>query len=173
VQAVGVIGYLKLEETLPALKYAASDESSDVRRVAINALVFSRSLAAVNTIALALSDKDWTVREAAAGALAFSPAGGTHGDELVKALDDTFWQVRLSAIRSLGKLEVCHSAPSIARELNHTQPNVRKEAAAALGAIKDPATRQALLTVADDPDADVRKNVRWALQELDRGQRIG
>ena len=114
-----------------------------------------------------------TGRGMAAGALAFSSAGAAHSEELIKALNDEFWQVRLSAIRSLGKLEVRRSASPIARELNHVQPNVRKEAAAALGAIKDPSSRQALLTVADDPDADVRKNVRWALQELDRAQRSG
>jgi len=162
-----------LEETLPALKHAALDEDANVRRVAINALVFSRSPAAANTIAVALRDEDWSVREAAAGALAQSPAGATHSNELVNILDDSFWQVRLSAIRSLGKLEVRHSAASIARELNNAQPNVRKEAAAALGAIKEPSSREALLAVADDPDADVRKNVRWALQELDREQQNG
>jgi HEAT repeat protein len=170
VQAVGVIGYLKLEETLPALKHAASDDDANVRRVAVNALVFSRSPAAANTIAIALGDEDWSVREAAAGALALSSAGSAHSDGLIKVLDDRFWQVRLSAIRSLGKLEVRHSASSIVRELGNAQPNVRKEAAAALGASKELSSREALLAAADDPDADVRKNVRWALQELERVQ---
>jgi HEAT repeat protein len=59
------------------------------------------------------------------------------------------------------------------RELDHAQSNVRKEAAVALGAIKDPDSRQALLAAADDPDADVRKNVKWALQELDWALRSG
>ena len=171
VQAISVIGYLKLEETLPALKHAALDGDANVRLVAVNALVFSRSQAAANAIAAALNDEDWRVREAGATALALSPSGATHSDQLIKALDDAFWQVRLSAIRSLGKLEIHRSASRIVQELNHVQPNVRKEAAAALGTIRSPESREALLAVAEDPDADVRKNVRWALQELEHAQR--
>lgn len=169
VQAVGVLGgHLRIEDTLPALRHAASDQDVDVRRVAVSALVFSRSQGAAITIASALGDSNWSVRDVAAESLARSPAGvKNHSDELIKTVDDAIWQVRLSAIRSLGKLEVRRSAARIALELGHAQPNVRKEAAAALGAIKT-ASRQALLAAADDSDPDVRKNVKWALQQLDR-----
>lgn len=91
----------------------------------------------------------------------------------ITALDDAFWQVRLSAIRSLGKLEVRASALRIAQELSHNQPNVRKEAAAALGTLNAREARQALLAAANDPDADVRKNVRWALHELEHARQEG
>ena len=36
-------------------------------------------------------------------------------------------------------------------------------------AIADPAAKGALEAVADDPDPDVRKNVRWALQQIAAG----
>jgi hypothetical protein len=35
-----------------------------------------------------------------------------------------------------------------------------------LGEIADPGARPFLERVADDPDPDVRKNVRWALQRI-------
>jgi hypothetical protein len=47
------------------------------------------------------------------------------------------------AVRPIGKCVV------------HPQANLRKEAAAAMGEIADPAA---------EPDPEVRKNVRWALQ---------
>ena len=43
VQAVGVIGYLKAEEALPALIVATRDDAAEVRRAAVGALAFSRS----------------------------------------------------------------------------------------------------------------------------------
>ena len=76
--------------------------------------------------------------------------------------------MRLKAIRSLGKIKARSAALLIVSSLDHAQPNVRKEAAAALGEIRAPETRPHLEAAADDPDADVRKNVRWALQQLDR-----
>ena len=44
--------------------------------------------------------------------------------------------------------------------------NLRKEAAAALGEIADPLASAALERHLDDPDPDVRKNLRWALQRV-------
>jgi hypothetical protein len=43
---------------------------------------------------------------------------------------------------------------------------LRKEAAAALGEIADPDGEAFLALVANDPDPDVRKNARWALQQV-------
>ncbi|OYZ90334.1 MAG: hypothetical protein B7Y01_02750, partial [Xanthobacter sp. 17-67-6] len=48
--------------------------------------------------------------------------------------------------------------------LGHEISNVRKEAAAALGEISDPAAIASLERGFDDPDPDVRKLVRWALE---------
>ena len=53
--------------------------------------------------------------------------------------------------------------------LDHPQANLRKECAAALGEIADPAGRPFLETLADDPDPEVRKNVRWAIQRMAPG----
>jgi HEAT repeat protein len=50
--------------------------------------------------------------------------------------------------------------------LDHPQGNLRKECAAAIGEIGDPAGLQFVERLADDHDPDVRKNVRWAIERL-------
>jgi HEAT repeat protein len=45
--------------------------------------------------------------------------------------------------------------------------NLRKEAAAALGEIADPSVLRTLKKYSDDPDPDVRKNVRWAIGRIE------
>ena len=47
--------------------------------------------------------------------------------------------------------------------LSHEISNLRKEAAAALGEIADPAALVFLEPAVGDPDPDVRKLVRWAI----------
>jgi HEAT repeat protein len=73
--------------------------------------------------------------------------------------------VRLKALRSLGKLKIARAIPAIAPSLAHPQANLRKEAAAALGEIADPAAQPLLESVVNDPDPEVRKNARWAIQQ--------
>jgi hypothetical protein len=41
-----------------------------------------------------------------------------------------------------------------------------------LGEIADPAAQSFLKAVADDPDPEVRKNVRWALQRVGESGRV-
>ena len=87
-------------------------------------------------------------------------------DQLIAALTDDFWQVRLKAIRSLGKMKIDRAVLPIGKCITHEQANLRKEAAAALGEIADPAAEPFLVLVANDPDPEVRKNARWALQQV-------
>jgi HEAT repeat protein len=84
----------------------------------------------------------------------------------IAALTDDFWQVRLKAIRSLGKMKVDRAVRPIGKCITHEQANLRKEAAAALGEIADPAAEPFLVLVANDHDPEVRKNARWALQQI-------
>ena len=87
-------------------------------------------------------------------------------DALRSVLDDAYWQVRLKAVRSLGKLGATEAAMEIAPLMDVPVPNLRKECAAALGELAVRETAPFLEKYADDTDPDVRKNVRWALEKL-------
>jgi HEAT repeat protein len=91
---------------------------------------------------------------------------------LRSALADSHWQVRQRALQSLGVLKAVEAVSDIASLLEHDLPTLRKEAAAALGEIADPAARIALERRADDADPEVRKTVYWALGRLG-GQQNG
>ncbi|KRQ05832.1 hypothetical protein AOQ73_14805 [Bradyrhizobium pachyrhizi] len=68
----------------------------------------------------------------------------------MRALKDDDWMVREMAAETLG--------------LNVNGGLVA--AAAALGEIAHPDGEVFLAVIADDPDPDVRKNARWALQQI-------
>ena len=78
------------------------------------------------------------VREMAAETLGLNANGSVAADPLIAALTDEFWQVRLKAIRSLGKMKIDRAVRPIGGCITHEQANLRKEAAAALGEIADP-----------------------------------
>jgi HEAT repeat protein len=166
VQAIGVIGFLKLEESIPALTALTGDPDSHVRRAAVSALAFSHMKPAAESIMRSLRDDDWMVREMAAETLGSNVNGAIAADALIASLADTFWQVRLKAIRSLGKMKIDRAVRPIGNCITHEQANLRKEAAAALGEIADSDGEPYLALIADDGDPDVRKNARWALQQI-------
>jgi HEAT repeat protein len=166
VQAIGVIGFLKLEESIPALTASTGDVDAHVRRAAVSALAFSQMKPAAESITRALKDDDWMVREMAAETLGLNANGSIAADQLIAALSDEFWQVKLKAIRSLGKMKVDRAVRPIGGCITHEQANLRKEAAAALGEIANADAEPFLALVANDPDPEVRKNSRWALQQI-------
>ena len=95
-------------------------------------------------------------------------AGGSECiPELVKILDDEYWQVCLKAVRTLGKLSAKQAANKIGELMSIPVPNLRKECAAALGELAMPSTAEFLKPFVDDNDPDVRKNVRWALDRIE------
>lgn len=78
--------------------------------------------------------------------------------------------VRSTAVRSLGKMKVDRAVNSIGACVVHPQANLRKESAAALGEIADPAGEKFLAPIMDDADPEVRKNARWAMQRIQSGR---
>ena len=166
VQAVGVIGFLKMEESIPALTAATADPDPHVRRAAVSALAFSQMKSATESIMRALADSDWMVREIAAETLGTNVHGAQAADTLIGRLDDEFWQVRLKSVRSLGKMKIARAVNAIGGCILHPQANLRKESAAALGEIANPAAEKFLMPIMDDGDPEVRKNARWAMQRI-------
>lgn len=163
-EAVGVLGYLQAEAAVPALKDAVHDAHPEVRRAAIKALI-PHGIASRDN----LKDADWQVRQDAAESV--GKVKDRHGfDALLAALEDDHWQVRQKAAWSLGQLGDARAVPALGSQLlSHPESNVRKEAAAALGAIGHADGEIYLQKASADCDADVRKSVRLALQMIEKG----
>jgi HEAT repeat protein len=85
-------------------------------------------------------------------------------------LNDDYWQVRLQAVRALGKLGDATASAAIAALLTHAISNLRKEAALSLGELGDAASLPALQAAATDPDPEVRKAARIALTQIEKAQ---
>ncbi|MDO7899183.1 HEAT repeat domain-containing protein [Pseudomonas citrulli] len=165
-EAVGVLGWLKHLDALPALARLASDDpDTDVRRAATGALGLASDAQVLPALRQALRDPAWAVREEAATTL--GKVGQVDaGPALVEALADDYWQVRLRATRSLGRLRYAPALPGLIESLGHRISNLRKEAALALGELNEPEAIPALQAARDDGDPEVRKAVRIALAQL-------
>jgi len=57
--------------------------------------------------------------------------------------------------------------PALGSALGHPVSNLRKEAAAALGEIRHPNALPHLRQAVTDPDPDVRKLARWAIERIE------
>lgn len=167
-EAVGVLGWLKQSDALPALaSLAVDDADAEVRRAATGALGMAegRLDAVLPSLLAALRDPAWPVREEAATTLAkLRPPAAQPA--LRAAMSDETWQVRLRAARALGRLKNPKALPVLETALRHPIANLRKEAAIALGEIADPAAGTALHGAAGDPDPEVRKAARLSLKAL-------
>ena len=85
---------------------------------------------------------------------------------MIEALEDPYWQVRVKAARSLGQLKAVSAVHALAPSLLHDISNLRKEAAAALGEIAHSSALSYLEKAEGDPDPDVNKNIRWAIDQI-------
>ena len=66
----------------------------------------------------------------------------------------------------MGQFKSVSAVSALAPSLQHNISNLRKEAAAALGEIAHPDGLPYLKSVEDDPDPEVRKNIRWAIGQI-------
>jgi HEAT repeat protein len=172
-EAVGVLGWLKWVPALAQLgRLAAEDADIEVRRVASGALGIAapEDDVAEGALTVALRDSEWQVREEAATTLGKFRRSERTASALRLALQDDHWQVRLRAARSLGRLRDKLALPLLIEALVHPAGNLRKEAAIALGEIGDPDAGRALTAAGSDPDPEVRKAARLALQRLASGR---
>ncbi|WP_346433442.1 HEAT repeat domain-containing protein [Chenggangzhangella methanolivorans] len=137
-EGLGVIGWLKAEEAMPALIATASDEDPSVRRATMSALVFVRPGGpGASTLVAGLSDPHWQVREeAAVSAAKIRLPEATVA--LIAAMTDEVWQVRIKAANALGRLRAESAIEALGEALGSEISNLRKESAAALGEIAAP-----------------------------------
>jgi HEAT repeat protein len=78
-------------------------------------------------------------------------------------LGDDYWQVRLRATRSLGRLRYAPALDALIETLGHRISNLRKEAALALGELNE---RGAIAPLLAARTTATRKCVRIALSQL-------
>jgi HEAT repeat protein len=81
-------------------------------------------------------------------------------------MEDQYWQVRIRAARSLGRLKAVSALDVLTVALSHEISNLRKEAAIAMGEIGDLRAIPALEAALKDPDPDVRKLTQLALKSI-------
>jgi len=122
---------------------ASHDPDVDVRKQVVDALAAIGEPGAADRLIELLDDTDANVRAAAAEALGVLGARGVEALLLVRVEDDPEPLVRLSALRSLARLEAPVPVVRLAAAL--ADPLLRPSAFAVLGASEDPAAFDALL----------------------------
>lgn len=119
---------------------ALADRDVRVREASVHALAAPQGAFASQALTATLEQDQWPlVRASAADALAHYPAGRTLDQPLAKALSDDSAMVRARSIRALGERRAGGVASRIRDRLVDAEewPEVRAEAARALGALCD------------------------------------
>lgn len=163
-----------LPDDVPGLAAALSDPSSDVRRMAAEALGEKGDPAAAFPLLKELDDEDVHARKAAAEALGLvlekAPAG-TPGrpeavDALIRLLGDPDYGVRYNSAAGLSHLRSRRAVPALVTVLERDPDEaVRSEAAWALGQTGDPVAVEPLVVALRKGRADEWK-VCNALTEI-------
>jgi hypothetical protein len=134
--AVRTLGKWRCREAVPEILHFVKHERETRRVAAINALREIGDPAAVPDLLAALGDPVFTVREAAARALA--SLGAPAEKALLRALPDAEDPARRQIIRTLGGLRSRRAAGALKRLLRDSDPLVRADAAEALARIRGP-----------------------------------
>jgi HEAT repeat protein len=151
---------------IPALKELLDDQDAGVRKSAIdtlsslNADVFDL----LPTLSEAMSNSDPYVRRQVAAAMGRSGSGGA-GVHLAKALEDPDLEVQTAAIEALSSLgpSATHAVDQLVRSLQSQHVEIRRAAAAALGAIGSARAIPGLVESLGDDDADVVLKALYSL----------
>jgi HEAT repeat protein len=90
----------------------------------------------------------------------------TSADALVDALGDGAWQVVKEALIGVARRRLGLSTPALLRLLDSEHADLRRLAAAALGAVGATEAMASLTRLVDDPDVEVRKAAGGALDAI-------
>ncbi|MBI2897618.1 MAG: HEAT repeat domain-containing protein [Deltaproteobacteria bacterium] len=149
------------DDAIDALRVLLQDREGQVRYFAAQSLGELRAREALEDLVGTIEDGDGQVRQAAV--IALSEVGdGSVVPRLVEAVQDPSWaDVRFQAIAALVQLAPEQARPCALAALEDEDPEVRAQAAEALGTLSDPGDDSAigeLLRVLGDGD----ERVRWA-----------
>ncbi len=159
---VRLLGRLGTERASDALAFALKDEEPEVRKAVVVALGGLSGGKAARPFLLAITDDDPEVRMLAAEGLARSgvPAAG---DALLPLLADEDLWVRAAAARGLGGIDARLYGPALAGHLAQAHDIFLLSLIDVLGVAAVPEALDALLSLADHEDPEVRKTVLQAL----------
>jgi HEAT repeat protein len=180
VTAAQAVIWLPASEAAGVLLPLLSDKDEFVRREAAYALGKTKSQQAVNPlIDLLSSDKEDSVRAAAVvalGAIAderavvplsqvLYPSGKKKG----KSKENVF--VLRAAAHSLGQIGSRAGVPALVASIGDEKldPDVKREAVSALGAIRDPAASEALRGLLNAADPYLARAAHEALRRIEKG----
>ncbi len=162
------LGRLADPRGIDALNALSRDPDDRVRLASVISLGWSRSIAAVEPLKLALQDVHPGIQESAVGALA-NIKDPTAAEALLNILDRDFILAQKAA-NSLA--EIGHPAiPVLIRGLSHENESVRSNASWALGKIGEVATPSLLAVLADSNHAG-RGAAAFALGNLKSSQAL-
>ena len=135
------------------------------RREAVTQMVILDDSLAVPTLTMALKDNDLTVRRISARGLgqfrAYSAAAA-----LMELAIDSNRGAQEEAVEALSRLKIESGYSNLIQALGNSDPNVRRYAAKALGAIQAIDAIPDIVEIADDPYVDVRLGVIDGLASL-------
>ncbi len=166
--AADMLGAFGHPQAVPALVTAATNRSltAEARAAAVHALGIIGHRSATAGLTTALADSDATVRLAAVDAWA-AIRGQTGAAPLVARLADADASVRVRAAAVVGTLHERTGLAALETALaGDANPEVRRNAAWALGELGDASARPALTAALIDASGLVRKTAQTALSRL-------
>jgi HEAT repeat protein len=163
--AVVLLGKIKVLATLPHLTRALHDPQPIVRAHAAEALGWLEAPEASAEVARLLNDDDPSVRTNAAAAL-LRIADPRTASALTQALGDLDPSVRGFAASALGKIREASSVDVLLVMLTVEEPENRLRVVEALGEIRDPQTVEPLVRCLTDSELTMRVKVAEALGKI-------
>lgn len=158
------LGNMGAREAGPGLVALLSDPSADVRAAAAWALGKLKESGAAEALAkLAAGARTWTEKVAALDALAQL---GTGKDELVAALEDKAYQVRLVAIENLPRVDKAVAMAHYVKVLDDADWRVRVAAIEAATEIREPDCVDVLIHRLEKEKGRLRYDIVLALEDL-------
>ncbi len=180
VRMYAVVALAKAPGAAESLMRACRDPHREVRADAAKALAWRPYAEAVPALLPLLDDTDTVVRWCAVSAVgALGNVGASARVALSKVLvvDDKAVLMRghatiaARAAWALGAIGQYAARPVLLGALHDARPDMRMEAATALGRLGGPGVRAALLPLRGDPDTLVRQRVEAVLVRLRNGER--
>ncbi len=156
------LGRIGARESLPVFQQALADRDPAIRRVALEGIVRTNDLPAIEAATARLAgDKDRAIRLAHAFGMERITQRGP--DALVGALgDDRLSEQAMAYLVELGPGVV----PRLARFLNDPDPRVRERLVQTMGLLGGDAARAAIEPTTRDPDLGVKRAAERALARI-------